>query len=143
MLIIWCRLCMLRCAKQWILSFFFGVGSINYKVPMAKIWYKLILFQDQSFCMFKTFKSYMLILFFQVCSNMHNSFSNLERVLILMVKRTIGLETNEIHLYNTFWHFWFKSIFDLEIYVQIFQWKFAHWCIYVQRAIFHQTFFKV
>jgi hypothetical protein len=28
-----------------------------------------------------------------------------------MIKRKKGVEIDEIHLYNTFWHFWLKGVF--------------------------------
>jgi len=47
---------------------------------------------------------------------MHHSFSKLERILILMIKRKKGIEMGEIHFYNTFECIWFKCAFGLENY---------------------------
>jgi hypothetical protein len=33
-------------------------------------------------------------------------------ILILMFKRKTWVQNFEIHVYNTFWQFWFKHVFD-------------------------------
>jgi hypothetical protein len=32
-------------------------------------------------------------------------------ILTLMIKKTKGIEINEVHFYNTFEHIWFKCVF--------------------------------
>jgi hypothetical protein len=48
-------------------------------------------------------------------SNVHNSFSNSERIYILTIKIE-WIKVNEIHVYNAFYHFWCKHDFGLQNY---------------------------
>jgi hypothetical protein len=47
---------------------------------------------------------------------MHHSFSKLDWLLTLMIKRKKGIGMGEIHFYITFECIWFKRAFDLENY---------------------------
>jgi hypothetical protein len=48
-------------------------------------------------------------------SNVHHSFAKLERILMLMIKTSKGVENfGEIQFYNTFEHLWVKYVFGLK-----------------------------
>lgn len=44
--------------------------------------------------------------------NVHHSFSRLKRTLIMMIKRTKGIEIDELHFYNAIQHLRFKHVFN-------------------------------
>jgi hypothetical protein len=102
------------------LSNFLKVNFITCKLSMIKISWKLMMFQKY-LCMFKAFQNPIVnhgifpvqMSFF--VSNVHNSFSNLERIYILTIKIE-WIKVNEIHVYNAFYHFWCKHDFGLQNY---------------------------
>jgi hypothetical protein len=108
-------------ATQWfgLSNFCVQISFIICKVWMIKKWYKLLMMFQESLCIFKTLLIFLWTIFLRTSffvSNVYHPFSKLERILILMIKGATWVEILEIHVYNTFWHFWLKHVFDLEIY---------------------------
>jgi hypothetical protein len=64
--------------------------------------------------MFKTFKSYLwrIIIFAFKCPFLTSNIIIPSKILITMLKGKTWVENFEIHVYTTFWQFWFKHAFD-------------------------------
>jgi hypothetical protein len=90
---------------------FIGNTFVACKCSMNIFLCKLKMFQE-SFYMFKRLKTCLWT--FIPIPNVDQSFQKLEKILMLMIKQESWLEIQKIHVYNKFWSFWFKCVFDLE-----------------------------